>query len=179
MTDDPKTTDQIFEQQQVTCLAYGGSFQLRFRRKASNIIPFLSSLEELKDILESTPSVGLVDIEMSAATVCSPLETVVTNITFKTDHGNVPEFRVDTLALNGTVTVQTLQDGSKEAVECSNRGHCDFATGRCDCAPQYGSSDGNGNVGRLGDCGVKNVLYELGQDGFPRKLRTNNSNTAG
>ena len=56
MTDDPKTTDQIFEQQQITCLAYGGSFQLRFRRKASNIIPFLSSLEELKDILESTPS---------------------------------------------------------------------------------------------------------------------------
>jgi hypothetical protein len=49
--------------------------------------------------------------------------------------------------------------GTKEDVECSNRGVCDRATGRCDCYAGFASSDGTLDaVGERGDCGYQEPL---------------------
>lgn len=45
------------------------------------------------------------------------------------------------------------QGGTKDAQECSSRGYCNRLTGHCMCYSKFGSSDGQGNYGDLGDCG--------------------------
>lgn len=45
------------------------------------------------------------------------------------------------------------QVGTKEATECSGRGYCNRQTGHCLCYNKFGSSDGKGGSGDLGDCG--------------------------
>lgn len=43
--------------------------------------------------------------------------------------------------------------GTKERVECSNHGVCNYDQGTCVCYGGYASSDGQGNAGTIGDCG--------------------------
>lgn len=40
-----------------------------------------------------------------------------------------------------------------EHAECSNRGLCETLTGKCDCSPGFGASDGHGHRGLTDDCG--------------------------
>jgi hypothetical protein len=49
-------------------------------------------------------------------------------------------------------TLSSLR-GTVENAECNNRGTCNHQTGLCTCFPGFGSSDGLGNEGTLGDCG--------------------------
>ena len=44
-------------------------------------------------------------------------------------------------------------NGTKEFNTCSDRGLCSYSLGLCTCFPGYGSSDGNGKEGKLGECG--------------------------
>ena len=65
--------------------------------------------------------------------------------------GDVP---LMTIATTGaTVTIDEDQKGSKEWVECSDRGLCDRATGNCLCFDGFGASDGQGNDGSIPNCG--------------------------
>lgn len=36
----------------------------------------------------------------------------------------------------------------------------DRTSGQCKCAPQYGSSNGDGRNGSLGDCGFLNAMWQ-------------------
>ena len=45
--------------------------------------------------------------------------------------------------------------GTKENLECSNKGTCDGSTGTCHCYLGFGSSDGKGSNGMRMDCGWK------------------------
>ena len=44
-------------------------------------------------------------------------------------------------------------NGTKEFNTCSDRGLCSYALGTCSCFKGYGSSDGQGKEGKLGECG--------------------------
>jgi hypothetical protein len=55
-----------------------------------------------------------------------------------------------------------LVAGSKEWVECSNRGICDRASGECVCNEGMGPSDGNGGLGERNDCGY--IIAHQGGD---------------
>lgn len=48
------------------------------------------------------------------------------------------------------------QRGTKEYVECSNRGVCNRDTGICECYKDFSSSNGLGDAGQRPDCGYRN-----------------------
>jgi len=53
--------------------------------------------------------------------------------------------------------------GTKEYNVCADRGLCNWNTGICECFLGYGSSNGQGSEGRVGDCGyVEPVIYKDG-----------------
>ena len=77
-------------------------------------------------------------------------------ITFNTEHGDVPNIILTAGSLTGTgagLTLVNFQVGSTESAECSNHGTCDRGTGLCKCDPGWTSSDGMGKYGTKGDCG--------------------------
>lgn len=60
-------------------------------------------------------------------------------------------------------TVFTDVPGTKEYDVCSDRGLCNWNTGICECFLGYGSSNGQGQEGRVGDCGyVEPIMYKDG-----------------
>jgi len=112
-----------------------------------------------------------------------PASSNVVSITFLTEHGALPRITVadattrplyglkdnlvliaaggESLAastpgsLGGSLSVvlKASQRGTKENSPCSNRGRCNKGTGLCACFPGFGSSDGMGAQGNIGDCG--------------------------
>jgi hypothetical protein len=101
---------------------------------------------------------------------------------FNTTHGNLPSLLIDTsklrddtngdgrmgsghihLAVDGQIlnTVKSYR-GTTENAYCNNRGLCDFTKGICHCFMYWASSDGQGNVGDLGDCGYRNQFNTNG-----------------
>jgi hypothetical protein len=74
--------------------------------------------------------------------------------------------------------LQTSVKGTKNYVECSNRGQCDYDSGQCKCVPGFESSDGLGGRGHRGDCGHRyesnvrfvhhEALYNTSADSIPK-----------
>jgi hypothetical protein len=75
-------------------------------------------------------------------------------IQFDTEGGNIALMTV-TSSTGSSVTIEAEQDGTSENLECGgpDAGLCDRDTGICQCAPDRRSSDGEGNLGSIGDCG--------------------------
>ena len=93
-------------------------------------------------------------------------------ITFQQSGGNLPDL-VATSSLSsstGNAALNVYTDGTssplhskntsvigtKEHVECNNRGTCDRTTGICNCYQGFASSNGDAVVGLTGDCGYYN-----------------------
>jgi hypothetical protein len=99
---------------------------------------------------------------MSLCGVTSEGEPHVTEVTLVSEHGQPPLIKILSNNLeDGFMSITKLVEGSKEDIECSRRGSCDFNLGRCVCASQYGSSDGLFGPGYLGDCGHLHAYYGL------------------
>ena len=106
-------------------------------------------------------------------TVCDPGGQQIVIIEFNGIPSALPPLHPDTSYLQdfvnsngyfGTGTVRVFTGGQSvdgfvsvtgttEDDVCNNRGLCDLETGRCECFRDWGSSDGNGNMGGRGDCG--------------------------
>ena len=116
---------------------------------ASTIAQVKASLETLSTIRE----VGVdIVVDGNSDTLCTAAGNSF-SITFLTDHGDLPLLELITANID-TITVTEDVKGTKEMIECSGRGLCDtVVTGTCTCFEGFGSSDGKGGSGTLGDCG--------------------------
>ena len=81
-------------------------------------------------------------------------------ITFLTEHGNLPMLQIVQQNIDSIVVSQEVE-GTKEVVECAGRGICDEAEGTCLCFHGFGSSDGMGGAGQVGDCGYLEPVVSL------------------
>lgn len=168
--DDVRTQNQKNEVHQLSCTDSNddGSFQLSFRGQsvsvgatdtAAELETALNSLStiELVSVSYNDPSiyVGAPGLDLDALQICRASEAII-DIEYLMPTGDVPEMSIANSAnIDGSLTITTIQDGTKEYIECSGRGVCDPSSGECKCFPGFVSSDGQGNVGTRRDCGAQ------------------------
>lgn len=180
--DDPSTFDDVVERQLVQCLATTGSFTLTFRDQTTVGISVNADELTVKSALEALSTFQQASVTFSgSATACSTGNSVMM-IDFVSEMGDLPSLKGSQALLrdsvngngqdgsgklifaSGGANLQGQQSvkGTRELVFCSNHGKCDFGTGICNCDDNYGSSDGKGGVGPIGDCGFHQLKY-IGQ----------------
>ena len=155
--DDPTTDHQVDEQQIISCGTNGttGYVVFSFRQSAVAQLSYDATTAEVQAAFEAVPAIGQVSVELFDNTqvnkLCSP-KTSQMLVTFKTVHGPLPLLKASYQNIDYLKITEYVQ-GNKENWECSGRGICDRTLGVCNCFPGYGSSDGQGGSGTLGDCG--------------------------
>lgn len=168
--DDPHTQHQFNEVQQLDCTDSddSGSVQFSFRDQvvsigttatAADLEVALKSLSTVNDVSvtynDSNVYAGAPGLAADALQLCRASGQLV-DIEFLSPTGNVPDIQVSGSSIDGTLSMTTIQDGTKEYITCSGRGLCNSSSGVCSCFRGYASSNGQGEVGTLGDCGYRN-----------------------
>ena len=171
--DDPLTAGGVQEMQLMKCSASYGTFVLYFEGRHSKTISATADTHDVELALNSIKGVDDVTITFSeGAMVCRYDVTNIVQISFNGNFGPLPPLVPIDINLNSgasvtigadPVTGQMLDDasvayvpvkGTKENIECSNRGSCDYATATCQCFDfLFIGSDGHGETGDHGDCG--------------------------
>ena len=164
-----RTVAQADEQQQIECVADGGTFYLSFMNAASINIPYDADSTAVADAIAN---IATVDNAYYTSVVVSPdFETVCTSngnsfaVVFKQNFGDLPSLvpNVDALTSSrgtASVVVSEITSGSKENETCSNRGLCGTDTGVCTCSTGYDTSDGANQPGQRGDCGYASDITD-------------------
>lgn len=181
--DDPNSYDDAIERQLLQCIGTTGSFTLSFRDQTTDTISANANEAAVKSALESLSTLREVRVTFfGAATACSSGNSVMA-IELVSELGDLPSLRGskalvrDSVNGNGqdgsgslvfavggaTLQGQQSVKGTRELAFCSNHGVCDFDTGVCACDPNYGSSDGKGGPGPIGDCGYHELQHAAGQ----------------
>jgi len=171
--DDPLTTGQVDEIQELTCDSTSGTlFYLQFRGAytvsldASSATP--SDVETALNALSTIHEVSVQHVTSSglgsADLVCASAGGRTVEVTFLTEHNDVPLLLGS--SLDGvSITVSEQVKGTKEDAMCNNRGFCEdnpssHWSGQCRCVDhrivKFTSSNGKGETdGLMGDCGVR------------------------
>jgi hypothetical protein len=155
---------QVNEVQRITCRADGGSFALSFRGKSSPDIPFNAKPPVVQKLIESIPTVGgagTTKVVFSGhPQACSENGQSSFTVEFLQSFGDIPMLVPDTTKLqlssslvSVSLAVAEVIKGTKENLACSGRGVCDFASGVCNCEPDFDTSNGYNAAGLRGDCG--------------------------
>ena len=168
--DDPHTQHQLNEIQQLSCTDSddSGTVQFDFRDETIHVAA-TSTAADLEDLLKTLSTingvsvtytdadiyVGASGLAADALQICRSSGQLV-DIEFLSPTGNLPAVKVSSIQIDGDLSISTIQDGTKEYITCSGRGLCNHNEGVCECFAGYASSNGQGDVGTLGDCGYKN-----------------------
>lgn len=166
--DDPLTEFQNNEIQTFSCTATSSSATVgfTFRQRSTSPLAHDSSLEQLEHALESLTSVVDVKISNLSGDLSEPLcssSGTTAYIEFLSPTGDVPLLELDSVSVDSASVVEKTQ-GTKEHRVCSGRGLCEYTTGKCACFNGFGSSDGQGSKGALGDCGYVLPIFRC-EDG--------------
>lgn len=153
--------NQYNEIQKVVCKATGGYFTLAFKGKTTKWIAYNAKLGVIQAALEALPTLGVgsTKIVMFSAQAC--LDSGATwTVEFLQNFGDIPRLVPNKKKLiysnalaTPILTVVEQTKGTKEDLECSNRGICEPTTGTCSCSTNYDTSDGYNDAGTRGDCG--------------------------
>ena len=139
------------QKQAIMCTNVDSNFTVTFRRQTTRQIPPNASVTTVANALMDLSTIGFVNVSFTNSThACNTSYVNGTGIEvfFLTELGDVP--------LMKTVpkfNVSEVIKGTKEDVECSNRGFCDYETGHCQCIRGHSSSAGNNSIGNRRDCG--------------------------
>jgi len=162
--DDPYTNGQLFEVQAIKCTGTGGTLTFSFRSETTTAIAYnaaASVVEEALEVLTQIKTlygVGVTVTYSSGSALCTSGGSNIASVTFTQALGDLPILVAGIGSLTGSpaVIVTEITKGTKESVECSQRGLCNYDTGICGCTYGHTSSDGAGNGGSRGDCGHVN-----------------------
>jgi hypothetical protein len=130
-------------------------------------------VNSVKYELENLSTIGTVGVSFSTGNVACASSGIGIAITFKDNSGDLPLITSDVTGLiksggSPSISVAQTTAGTKEFLECNNRGACDRTKGVCKCFKGMVSSAGavksNGKtiVGQRGDCGARDALYIRG-----------------
>lgn len=158
--DDPETINQVDAIQELSCRDTAGDaqFTLTFRGETTSVLSGQATMAQLKAALEALSTVKKVSILNGDTNdkVCD-VATKQVYITFLVAHGDLPLLTV-TQSSADFMEVKAFYTGTKEMLECSGRGLCDYDTGTCQCFTGFTSSDGMGGPGTFGDCGYQDPI---------------------
>jgi hypothetical protein len=164
--DDPRTTEQHDEVHIISCSDSDGAGSISFKfREQVTVVPILptASRAEVAASLETLSTIGHVSVDLVDINMDDELCTISGNqfaVTYKTEHGNLPILEVIQQNTD-SIVVQEEVIGTKETLECAGRGVCDTGLGTCMCFIGYGSSDGMGGPGQVGDCGYLEPIVSV------------------
>ena len=162
--DDPATSPASNEIQLLRCNATSGLFFLTFRGNTTLPIRHNDTFAVLQKRLQQLFTIGNVTVtagQTNSRTVCNASLPVY--IEFLTEFGDLPMLTANLHALTHTYfSLSEYLKGTKEDVECSRKGVCNPATGRCRCVNGYSSSNGTvTSPGSRGDCSFRNMFNTL------------------
>eukprot|EP00520_Triparma_pacifica_P009501 CAMPEP_0118644248 /NCGR_PEP_ID=MMETSP0785-20121206/6837_1 /TAXON_ID=91992 /ORGANISM="Bolidomonas pacifica, Strain CCMP 1866" /LENGTH=693 /DNA_ID=CAMNT_0006535993 /DNA_START=32 /DNA_END=2113 /DNA_ORIENTATION=- len=163
--DDPENNQRQFnEVQMVVCdesTGTDGSFQFKFREvEMASPLAYSATVADVKAALEKLSSIASVHVyhddtslDATTAAVCASGGRTI-YVEFLRPTADVPLLVASYTNLE-EVVVSEFRKGTKEWIECSGRGLCDYELGTCTCVTGFGASDGQGNSGIYADCGYK------------------------
>lgn len=87
--------------------------------------------------------------------LCSDEQITKTTLTYLTELGDIPLMGSNTTVLDGIMRITRTTKGTKKAVQCADHGFCNYLTGECQCFTGFTSSDYDGEVGPMAECGYR------------------------
>ena len=166
----PSTGAPLTEVQRVRCAFQHGSslsppLHFEYKKRKSPQISATATAGEVQAAIEAIPGISnahirVVSVEFDrGATICAPAgqKPVDTLITFDTtnDLEQLMVRGVDSSELLVSQQAEVVFNGHVENAVCNNKGLCNAQEGVCECFSGWGSSDGSGQAGSLGDCGFR------------------------